>query len=342
MKKNRLGTSNVEISSVGLGTVPLAGFKTKATYTGFQEVVGAAFESGIRHFDSAPMYGFGKAEAYLGMAIRELGIRAEVTVSTKVGRVLKPLSRVPRQSSVYDIDWVDPLPFSDTYDYTYDGIMRSFEDSQQRLGLDFIDVLLVHDVGRVWHGDKADIYTEQLRAGGYKALDELRSTGAVSAIGLGVNETDSVLMVAREFDLDCSLVAGRYTLLNHEPLASAFAELQERKVSVIAGGVFNSGILATGTRADGLTYDYQSVPEPVLAKVRSIEAVCDDYGVSLAAAAIEFVGMHPAVASVALGAQNVEQVEANVAAASSHAPQEFWNELKIQGIIPESAPTSVK
>lgn len=338
----RLGTTDVEITSMGLGTVPLAGFKTKTSYAAFEDVISAAFDGGIRHFDSAPMYGFGKAETYLGHAIRELGIRQDVTISTKVGRVLKPASRVEKLDSVYGIDWVDPLPFLDTYDYTYDGIMRSFEDSQQRLGLDYIDVLLVHDVGRVWHGDEADIYTGQLRASGYKALDELRRTGAVSAIGLGVNETESVLTVAREFELDCALIAGRYTLLNHEPLASAFAELQDRKVSVLAGGVFNSGILASGTKAGELSYDYQSVPTDIIKKVEALEAVCTRHGVELPAAAIEFVGMHPAVASVVLGAQTVSQVEDNIRAASNRAPQEFWNELKDQGLIPDNAPTETR
>lgn len=342
MELRRLGTTDVEITSIGLGTVPLAGFKTKTSYAEFEEVIRAAFDGGVRHFDSAPMYGFGKAETYLGHAIRELGIRQEVTVSTKVGRVLKPASRVKKLSTVYGIDWVDPLPFLDTYDYTYDGIMRSFEDSQQRLGLDFIDVLLVHDVGTVWHGEDADIYTGQLRASGYKALDELRSAGAVSAIGLGVNETESVLSVAREFELDCALIAGRYTLLNHEPLVSAFAELQDRKVSVIAGGVFNSGILATGTKAGQITYDYQSVPADILKKVEALEDVCSQYDVQLPAAAIEFVGMHPAVASVVLGAQTVGQVEDNISAASNRAPQSFWNELKSRGLIPENAPTETR
>lgn len=339
LELRKLGRSPVEVTSLGLGTVPLAGFRTKASYRQFEDVIDASFKGGIRHFDCAPMYGFGKAEYYLGHALRELGLRQEVVVSTKVGRVLKPASRVRQQQTVYGIDWVDPLPFLDAYDYTYDGIMRSFQDSQQRLSLDFIDVLLVHDLGRAWHGDEADIYWRQLRSSGYKALDELRSTGAVSAIGLGVNETESVLEVAREFEIDCSLIAGRYTLLNHEPLEAAFAELQARNVSVIAGGVFNSGILASGTKGRDLTYDYQKVPEEVMRRVLAIEEVGERHGVDLASAAIEFVSMHPAVASVVLGAQNVGQVQNNLAAASSSAPEAFWEELKHLNLLPENAPT---
>jgi D-threo-aldose 1-dehydrogenase len=334
-----LGTSTVQTTTLGLGTVPLAGFKTKASYADFEDVIGAGHAGGIRYFDCAPMYGFGKAEYYLGHALRELGIRDNVVVSTKVGRILKPASRVARQETVYGIEWVDPLPFLDIYDYSYSGIMRSFEDSQQRLALDHIDVLLVHDLGASWHGDDAGIYWEQLRKqGGYQALEELRSSGAVSAVGLGVNETESVVQMAREFDVDCALIAGRYTLLNHAPLESAFAELQERNVSVIAGGVFNSGILATGTKGQNLSYDYQTVPADVVARVRAIEDVCERHGVSLASAAIEFVGMHPAVASVVLGAQDVAQAEENMRAAASRAPRQFWDELKELGLLPENAP----
>ncbi|MQB08020.1 aldo/keto reductase [Agrobacterium tumefaciens] len=339
-EKRQLGKSKVAVTSVGFGTVPLAGFKKKATYAEFEAVIKAAYDGGVRYFDCAPMYGFGKAEYYLGLALRELGIRNDVVVSTKVGRVLKAASRVKKLDTVYGIDWVDPLPFLDTYDYTYDGIMRSFEDSQARLSLDYMDVLLVHDLGKAWHGEQADVYWEQIRRSGYKALDELRSTGAVSAVGLGVNETDAVLTVAREFEIDCSLIAGRYTLLNQGPLDGAFKELQDRNVSVIAGGVFNSGILATGLNGSGATYDYQSVPEAIVKKVQAIQAVCDKYRVPLASAAIEFVLKHPAVATVVLGAPGVEEQKQNLASASNPIPAEFWQELKEQGLIPENAPTN--
>lgn len=339
MDSRRLGNSDVRITSLGLGTVPLAGFRTKASYRDFEAVIDASFRGGVRHFDCAPMYGFGKAEYYLGHALRELEIRDDVVVSTKVGRVLKPANRTRHKETAYGIEWVDPLPFLDEYDYTYDGIMRSFEDSQQRLAVDYIDVLLVHDVGRAWHGNDAGMYHEQLRDSGYKALEELCGSGAVSAVGLGVNETESVVQVTREFDIDCALIAGRYTLLNHDPLHAAFAALQHRNVSVIAGGVFNSGILATGTKNGEMTYDYRSVPSDVVTTVSAIENVCARHSVELASVATEFVRLHPAVTSVVLGAQNVAQAEQNIRAAASEAPQEFWAELKQEGLVPESAPT---
>ena len=338
LQKRQIGKTAVEVTSIGLGTVPLSGFKTKVSYAEFEGVIETAFKGGVRYFDCAPMYGFGKAEYYLGHALRELGVRNDVVISTKVGRVLKPVSRVKKVDTVYGIEWIDPLPFLDTYDYTYDGFMRSFEDSQQRLGVDYIDILLVHDLGRAWHGDNADTYWRQIRDSGYRALEELRRTGAVSAVGLGVNETESVVAVAREFDIDCALIAGRYTLLNHAPLLADFAELQERQVSVLAAGVFNSGILAAGTKGSGNTYDYQAAPAPVLEKVRAIEAVCDRYGVDLASAAIEFVSMHPAVTTVVLGAQGVKEIMQNLATASTKPPREFWVDLKAAGVLPQNAP----
>jgi len=339
-ERRTLGRSKVQVSSLGIGTVPLAGFKAKVTYREAEALVKSAYDGGIRHFDTAPMYGFGKAEYNLGHSVRELGIRDQVVISTKVGRVLKAVSRAERMDTVYGIDWVEPLPFLDTYDYTYDGFMRSFEDSQKRLGLDYIDILLVHDLGRAWHGDDAEIYWGQIRASGYRALDELRSSGAVGAVGLGVNETESVVAAAREFDIDCALIAGRYTLLNHAPLDGAFDELKRRDVSVIAAGVFNSGVLATGVKSQGASYDYGRVPAEVATKVAAIEDVAMAHRVSLPAAAIQFAASHPAVASVVLGAASAAEVEQNIASFTQIIPADFWSELKQKGLLPEPAPVA--
>ncbi|MFM0047778.1 aldo/keto reductase [Paraburkholderia sediminicola] len=334
-----LGKSKAKVSPIGLGTVGMAGFNSKVNYRQFEEAISVAYEGGIRHFDAAPFYGYGKAEFYLGHAIRELGIREHITLSTKAGRILKPANRNAEVKGRYAIDWVDPLPFVAEYDYSYDGIMRSLEGSQFRLGLDFIDVLLLHDVGEAWHGDQAGIYWKQLGDSGYKALEELRTGGFVSAVGLGVNDTDSVLRASSEFDFDCALIAGRYSLLNHAPLEGAFDELRRRDVSVIAAGVFNSGILATGTRGGNLSYDYQTVPEHILNRVREIETVCERFDVKLVSAAIEFVKLHPAVSTVLLGAQNADAVRENIRAASTSAPKAFWQEMKARALIPGNAPT---
>lgn len=338
LARHQLGGSGVTVTATGLGGVPLGGFKVELHFDEALAIVKAAYDGGVRYFDTAPLYGFGNAEYMLGHALRELGIRDEVVISTKVARVLKPRSRTKAANDVYGIDWIDPLPFLDTYDYTYDGFMRSFEDSQQRLALDFIDVLYVHDLGKAWHGDNAGIYWKQFRDSGFKALDELRSSGSIKAIGLGVNETASVLEVAREFPIDCSMIAGRYSLLNHAPLDGAFDELMKRNVSVVAAGVFNSGVLATGMKAHDATYDYGKVPDELAKRVVAIEDIAAKYDVSLPIAAIQFVGAHPAVATVVLGAGNVDQVAQNVAAFESVIPDVFWTELKFAGLLPDKAP----
>jgi D-threo-aldose 1-dehydrogenase len=324
-----------------MGTGALGGFGVAVDYPLFEETILAAYGSGVRYFDTAPMYGYGKSEHYLGHAIRTLGLRKEITLSTKVGRILRSAGRSPTATSAYGVSWVDTLPFRDTFDYTYDGIMRSFEDSQQRLGLDYIDILFIHDIGRAWHGDSASVYWEQLRqGGGYRALEELRSAGATGAIGLGVNETESVLDAAKEFSLDCALIAGRYTLLNHAPLRDAFPELQRKNIPVIAAGVFNSGILATGTRETGPAYDYQIAPPEIIERVRRIEEICDRHHVALPAAAVQFACAHPAVSAVLLGADKPADVEQNMAAISIRVPEAFWTELKSRRLIPTDAPTT--
>lgn len=338
IERRSLGRTNVSVTSVGLGTVPLSGFNVGVPYSEFEAVIKTAFNLGVRYFDCAPMYGLGKSEHFLGHSLRNLGIRDQVVVSTKCGRVLKPASRTPKLDTVYGIDWVDAFPFRDTYDYTYSGVMRSFEDSQQRLALDYIDVLLVHDVGRAWHGDQAEFYWNQLRESGYRALDELKSSGAIGAIGLGVNETDSAVGVAREFPIDCALIAGRYTLLNHAPLDGHFDELRSRNVSVIAGGIYNSGILAAGSKAAASTYDYQKVPSAVLERVRAIEEVCERHRVDLPRVATQFVQAHPAVATVVQGAKSKREVIQNVEAVSTQIPAAVWQELKGLKLIPGNAP----
>ncbi|PMV22717.1 MULTISPECIES: aldo/keto reductase [unclassified Pseudomonas] len=334
LEKRRLGRSGVELSAVGLGTVQM-GYSPHIDYEQAAAIVQSAYEVGIRYFDTAPMYGTGRAEYTLGRAIRELNVRKEVVVSSKVGRVLDTAD-VPAAQRPADSRWFLHNPHYQ-YDYTYDGFMRSVEHSLERSGLDRIDVLLVHDLGRAWHGLQADQYWKQIREGGYRALDELRSTGVVSAVGLGVNETDVVVEVAREFAIDCAMIAGRYTLLNHEPLNGHFDELQRREVAVIAAGAFNSGVLALGACPSAM-FDYRAVPADIAARVAIIQSVCASYGVAMSAAALQFSACHPAVRSLVFGAQSVEEVEQNVAAFSTLIPAQFWAQLKEQHLIPEHAP----
>ena len=187
LEQRKLANSDVTLTSLGLGTSPLGGCNVPVSFEAFEQVVLKAYELGVRYFDTAPLYGLGKSEHSLGHVLRVHGLRDKVALSTKAGRILKPASRSKRAESLYGINWVDPLPYVDEYDYSYDGIMRSFDDSQQRMGVDGVEILFLHDVSGEWHRDEYDRYLGQLRSSGYRACDELRSSGAVRAIGLGVN-----------------------------------------------------------------------------------------------------------------------------------------------------------
>ncbi|GAB5336966.1 aldo/keto reductase [Pseudomonas fluorescens] len=334
IEKRPLGQSNVALSAVGLGTVQI-GYNAHIDYDQALAIVRSAYEAGIRYFDTAPMYGTGRAEYTLGRALRELNIRNDVVVSTKVGRVLDTGDILAAHRPA-DSRWFLHNPHYQ-YDYTYDGFMRSVDHSLERSGLDRIDVLLVHDLGRAWHGRRAEVYWKQIREGGFKALDELRSTGVVSAVGLGVNETEVVVEVAREFAIDCAMIAGRYTLLNHAPLNGHFVELQRRDVSIIAAGAFNSGVLAMGARPDAM-FDYRAVPDDIAARVAVIQSICAVHGVAMSAAALQFCACHPAVRALVFGAQSVAEVQQNVAAFSTRIPGAFWAQLKQQKLIPDHAP----
>ncbi len=320
----------------------MCGWITPVKYFQFEEVILKSFGGGVRYFDCAPAYGLGKMEQYLGHVLRTREIRSQVVISTKAGRVLHPMTKAGGRAltDIPDnpIPYIDPLPFFGAYDYSYDGIMRSFEDSEQRLGLDYVDILLVHEIGRMAHGEKNAGYWEQLRRGGFRALDELRGSGAVGAIGLGVGETASVLEMSDEFEVNCCLIAGPYTLLRQEPLDHFLPECLKRNISVIAAGVFNSGILAGGTRTATKLFDYQDAPPDIIDRVARIEAICETYGVPLATAAIQFVLGHPAVATVLVGARNTAEIDQNLAAMAAQVPPAFWDELRAQGLLSRDAP----
>lgn len=319
--------------------VPLAGFGGASTYTQAEEVIVAAYESGIRYFDAAPMYGSGLAELRLGQVIREHGLRDGITLSTKVGRVLKPNSRLGCGEQKAEIQWSGAPPMQQIYDYSYDGVMRSFDDSCQRFGLDRFDILFVHDIGRATHDEERNQhYWKQLRDGGLRALDELRSGGVVSAVGIGVNETEAVVDMAREFDIDCCLLAGRYSLLNHGALTDFLPDMQRRDIAVIAAGVFNSGILAGGSGGKTRTFDYMDAPAEIIERVERIEAICKQHGVALPVAAVQFVNAHPAVSCILQGCKSVSEVQQNTAAIQHQTPAMFWQQLLDEGLIPGNAP----
>jgi D-threo-aldose 1-dehydrogenase len=335
-----LGKSGVDVGPIALGTVPLSGLGASTTYQDFEATVAAALALGIRYVDTAPGYGNGRAEHFLGHLVRTRELREEILVSTKVGRLLRTRASVGRDGTgdLSGVTWEGGLPFVSDFDYTYDGIMRSHEDSLQRLGLDRIDVLHVHDIGRAAHGPDSEMYWEQLRDGGYDALRALRDSGTVRAISVGVNEVDAVLEMADEFPLDACLVAGRYSLIHDQASDRLFPECARLGVSVIAAGVFNSGILAAGSAAAVRLFDYGEAPKEIVLLVQRIEGVCAEFGVALPTAAIQFVAAHPGVTSVLVGAKSAAEVEANHAALNTPTPSKFWQRLKDEALVPDSAP----
>ena len=328
VKRRRIGRRDLQVSGLGLGTAPLGGLYHDLTEEQALATVAAAWDAGVRFFDTAPHYGHTKAEHRLGDALRRYP-RDQYVLSTKAGRRFVP------RTTPYDGSegWQDPLPFEAIFDYTHDSILRSFEDSQQRLGIVEIDILLIHDIGRVTHGDKNPVYWKQLtEGGGFRALDELRSAGVVKAVGLGVNEGAAVLEMMADFDIDCALLAGRYTLLEQATLDDLLPACEARGVSILLGGAFNSGILARGVQGD-LKFNYGAAPKEVIERVARLEAVCRAHDVPLAAAALQFPYAHPAVATVLTGARSVEELRENVASFERPIPAELWTALRDEGLL---------
>ncbi|MEG3156291.1 aldo/keto reductase, partial [Sphingomonas sp. RB1R13] len=293
----------------------------------------SALAAGFRYFDTAPHYGRGLSERRLGDAIRG---RQDVIVSTKVGRLMDPDSGITddRERDGFHT----AMPFCPRYDYSYDGILRSHEHSLQRLGLARVDILFVHDIGRVTHGEADARYREQLIAGGgFRALESLRDQGAIAGFGLGVNEVEVCLDLMQASQFDVILLAGRYTLLEQGALDALFPACAAVGTSIVVGGPYNSGILATGSAAAG-RYNYAPAPEAVLAKVRALETVASRHQVSLPAAALAFVLAHPLVASVIPGIADPQQVSDTMRLYAEPIPSAFWTDLRAQGLVRPDAP----
>lgn len=323
----RVGRTDLFVTTLGLGGASLAGNYTPVPADQARATVAHALDAGITLFDTAPHYGFGRSEHLFGDVLRER--REGAVLSTKVGRLLRPVHGQPWPRD----EWIDPLPFREVYDYSYDGIMRSFEDSLQRLGLEAIDMLYVHDIGSFTHGVEGNgPYWHQLANGGYKALDELRAAGTVKAIGLGVNEWP-VLMDAMELgQWDAFLLAGRYTLLEQTALDPFLTTCLAHGASVVVGGPFNSGILAGGSR-----FDYASAPEAIVKKVRAIEAVCAEFAIPLPAAALQFPLLHPAVCNVLPGPRSPQELDGILEWWDIEIPGQLWTALAEKGLLAPGA-----
>lgn len=323
----KLPRCDLSLSVIGLGCAQMGNLYRVTPYEEARGAFSAAWDAGIRYFDTAPYYGYTRSERRLGTMLTDLE-RQDYVVSTKVGRVMHPDDSVGAVSDGY----AAPLPFRPVYDYTYDGVMRSFEDSRQRLGIYAPDILFIHDIGTVTHGEKNAHYWSQLTGGGFKALGELRDQGLVKAVGLGVNEFEAIRDAMQVFDIDVAMLAGRYTLLEQESL-SFMDDCAAAGVAIVAAGVFNSGLLA-GNRK----FNYEDAPENVLAQVDRLDAVCREMNVSLQAAALQFPMAHKAVVSVVSGARNASQISSNVASFEEDIPVAFWAELRTRGLVGEGVP----
>ncbi|MER9297570.1 aldo/keto reductase [Mesorhizobium sp. M0621] len=296
MNKRRIGRTALEVTEVSFGGAAIGGLYRACPREAAMETLQGAWEAGLRYFDTAPFYGFGLSERRFGDFLRYKP-RDSYVLSTKVGRLFRP---VPEEQ-VPDHSYVDPLPFALDYDYSYDGIMRSIEFSYARLGLNRIDILFVHDIGAYTHGvEKTKLHFRQLMDGGLKALEELKRTGVISAYGLGVNEVQICLDVMRQAPLDCILLASRYSLLDRSAEAELLPLCRAQQTSLVIGGVFNSGILATGP-VQGAHFDYRPASHDVLDRVGAMERIAAEGGYPLAAAAFQFPLHEPAVATVLSG-----------------------------------------
>ncbi|MQW89665.1 aldo/keto reductase [Sinorhizobium saheli] len=319
MQTRKIGRTSLSVTEYSFGTAGLGGLYRECPREAAMATLDAAWEAGIRYFDTAPWYGLGLAERRVGDFLRDKP-RDSFVLSTKVGRLLHP---VP-EDEVPDYSYVKALNFDATYDYGYDGIMRSVEMSYARLGLNRIDILYVHDIGGYTHGAaKNAVYLRQLLESGLKALEELKSGGVISAYGLGVNEVPVCLDVMRQADIDCILLAGRYTLLDRSAVAELLPLCASKETSLVVGGVFNSGILATGP-VEGAHFDYMPATEEVRTKVAAMERIAAERGMPLAAPALQFPLANPQVASVLLGTAKPSSLARNMELTGRKiAPEDF-------------------
>ena len=312
----RLGRSGLTVTQLGLGCAPIGGLFEPVSDADAEAVVDRAWEHGLRLFDTAPLYGSGLSERRLGHALGGRP-RDELVLSTKVGRLL-------RAGGKPDAVFEGALPFEPVFDFSHDGALRSLSESLERLGLDRVDIVHIHD---------PDDHFGEARAGAYPALERLRDQGVVGAIGVGMNQSEMLARFARETDVDCLLLAGRYTLLDTRSLAELLPLCVERGIQVIAGGVFNSGVLAGGAH-----YNYAPAPPDALARVRRLTDVCARWDIPLPAAAVQFPLGHPAIACVLVGCRSAREVDDNVALFQQDLPAGLWEELRAEGLLPAEAP----
>lgn len=322
------------LSALGFGAAPLGNMHRALDEAEARETVEAAWAEGVRYFDTAPLYGHGLSERRVGAALAGRP-RDAFVLSTKVGRLLDPCAPGEQDAGIY----VDVPPVRARFDYSYDGVMRSFDESLARLGLDRIDIVYVHDVDAHTHGSEAAAEArirELLDQGGWRALDELRRSGAVRAIGAGVNACRPCERLLELADPDVFLLAGRFTLLDRSAAERLLPACEARGVGLVIGGPYNSGVLATGA-VRGARYDYAPASASILARVRALEELCRREGVKLADAALQFPTSHPAVVSVIPGGQTADEVRRNAAGFRAALPDGLWSAVDEAALQPAKA-----
>jgi D-threo-aldose 1-dehydrogenase len=332
---DRLGNGGIDFTELGFGSAPLGNLYRAISDQDAHNVLQAAWDSGSRFFDTAPLYGLGLSENRVGDFLRGKP-HDEYVLSTKVGRLMKVC---PPESRTGIGKFFDTPNRQEVYDYSYDGVMRSVEASFERTGLDRFDILFVHDVDIFTHGSKeaSDARIDEFMKGGYYALLSLRDQGVIKAFGGGINEWQVCETLARRGDFDLFLLAGRYTLLEQEALTSFLPLCEERGIGIVLGGPYNSGILARGPSADA-QYNYSDAPKEVIERVRRINAVCERHGVRMIEAALNFPLRHPAVVSVIPGGQSVAEVGSNREILGKAIPEALWADLKNEGLMRPDAP----
>ncbi len=321
--KVQLGNTKLTVARMGLGGAPLGGLFQDVAQATAVATVRRALELGVNLLDIAPLYGHGKSEEHFGRALSGVN-NSRFVLATKVGRLLVPVEQNRLEPDEFD----NPAPFKPVFDFSFDGVMRSFEASLKRLNVDRIDILHIHD---------PDDHFEEAIRGAYPALDKLRGQGLISAVGAGMNQAEMLVRFAREGNFDCFLLAGRYTLIDHTGLRELLPLCVEKRIGIIIGGPYNSGVLASGARP-GAKFNYADAPPAVLDKVRKVEAICARHSVPMKAAALQFPLAHPAVASVIPGARSVPELEENFKLMRHPIPADFWAELRHEGIVPPEAP----
>jgi D-threo-aldose 1-dehydrogenase len=334
---DRIGNGGLTFTELGFGAAPLGNLYRAVSDEDAQATLDAAWDSGFRYYDTAPLYGLGLSETRLNQFLRGKK-RDEYVLSTKAGRLLRVC---PPDQRTGIGKFFDTPTRREVYDYSYDGVMRSFEASLERLGVDRIDILFVHDVDIFTHGSKeaSDARIDEFMRSGYYAMLALRDQGVIKAFGGGINEWEVCQTLAERGDFDLFLLAGRYTLLEQEALATFLPLCEKRGIGIVLGGPYNSGILATGPKP-GAFYNYEAAPKDILDRVARIEAVCKRHGVALIEAALQFPALHPAVVALIPGGQRPEEVKSNRKILDAKIPAALWADLKAEGLMREDAPTT--